>query len=139
MDANNKVFELGRATEGYVLKQFPNKTSYIDFTLAVDNKKYTKENGRPKAFFFNVRVFGKTAEYLEKYGETKGRLLVVGSLESDSYTKEGTNQKIYYTRINAEEVHIIDYKKKETVKGTEDTFGGYATFAPGEDAELPFN
>jgi len=139
MDANNKVFELGRATDGYVMKQFRNGTSYIDFVLAVDNKKATKENNLTKTFFFNVRVFGKTAEYLEKYGETKGRLLVVGSLESDSYTKEGTNQKVYYTRINAEEVHIIDYKKKETGKDKEDPFGGYASFAPGEEADLPFN
>lgn len=137
---NNKVYLRGRATQEYELKYYANNTPYIDFSLAVDNKLASKDNERSKAFFINVRVSGKTAEYLGRYGAPKGQLIVWGYLEQGSYKSQSSGQNVYYTRVVAEEVDIIDYRKKETVETQQNPFTGMGAFVPDVDEEdLPFN
>ena len=138
MMSNNKVFLMGRATAPYQMKQYGNGTSYLDFSLAVENKMATKENNYPKAFFHNVRVSGKTAEYLANYGAGNGRLIVWGYLESGSYESGASGQKVYYTRIMAEEIAIIDYKKKENENTGNDPYAGFGSFPSGMDMRNPF-
>ena len=136
---NNKVYLRGRATQEYTIKNYANGTPYIDLSLAVENKFASKENDRSKAFFINVRVIGKTAEYLGTYGAPRGQLTVWGYLEQGSY-KNQSGQTVYYMRVVAEEVDIIDYRKKETVETQQNPFAGMGAFVPNVDEEdLPFN
>lgn len=79
----------------------------VKFTLAV--RRRFKQDGEPDADFISCIAFGKTAEFIEKYGEKGVKLEVAGRIQTGSYSKkDGT--KVYTTDILAEEVEFAESK-----------------------------
>lgn len=81
------------------------------FTLAV-NRQFKRE-GEPDADFIPCTCFGKTAEFVEKYMNTKGQQIAVnGSIQVRSYEdKEG--QKRWSTDVIVNNVYFADSKKQD--------------------------
>lgn len=78
------------------------------FTVAVGD--YVK--GEEKTYWYDCMCFGKTAEYLNKYGSVGSRVAVKGKMTVNSYrNKDGNNAKSY--TIMADNVLVLDAKKKE--------------------------
>ena len=80
------------------------------FTLAVDRK--IKREGEDNADFINCIVFGKSAEFVEKYF-TKGlRVCVSGRIQTGSYTnRDGV--KVYTTEVVVEEQEFAESKRED--------------------------
>ena len=107
----NSVILIGRTTREPELKILANSgTAVANFNIAVDREFQVK--GKDKMTdFFNIVIFGKTAEYAANYLK-KGKLCAVkGSIQNRTYdTKEG--EKRYITEIVAENVQILEWGDK---------------------------
>ena len=139
----NKVILMGRLTRDAEVRysQGENATAIARFSLAVD-RRYRRENQDQTADFINCVAFGKTGEFLEKFGRKGTKFVVEGRIQTGSYTnKEG--QKVYTTDVVVEQVEFAESKK-----AADDAAGSMPTSAPGDgfmnipdgiDEELPFN
>ncbi len=105
----NKVILMGRLTRDPEIRysQGVNSTAVGKYSLAVDRR--FKREGEPDADFFNCTVFGKQAEFAEKYLRQGTKILVTGRIQNDNYTnKEG--QKVYSVQIMVEEQEFAESK-----------------------------
>ncbi len=143
----NKVILMGRLTRDPEVRysQGASQTAICRYSLAVDRR--FKREGEPDADFFNCTVFGKGAEFAEKYFRQGTKILVTGRIQQDNYTnREG--QKVYSVQVIVEEQEFAESKNASGMAG-----GAYTAAKPAADAgsdgfmnipdgieeELPFN
>ena len=127
----NSVILIGRTTKEIKLKILPTGTAVANFNIAVDREFQVK--GKDKMTdFFNVVIFGKSAEYAANYLK-KGKLCAVkGSIQNRIYdTKEG--EKRYITEIVADRLQILEWEKEQN-NANENNY----TEAQIDDEDLPF-
>ena len=128
----NSVILIGRTTREPELKILANSgTAVANFNIAVDREFQVK--GKDKMTdFFNIVIFGKTAEYAANYLK-KGKLCAVkGSIQNRTYdTKEG--EKRYITEIVADRLQILEWEKEQN-NAKENNY----TEAQIDDEDLPF-
>ncbi|TGA42575.1 single-stranded DNA-binding protein [Clostridioides difficile] len=110
----NNVAMIGRLTKDPELKYIPGSgTAVSTFTIAID-RDYIKKDGTKETDFIPIEVMGKLAEVCAN-NLTKGRLIgVEGSIRVNSYEKEG--EKRTYTKIHANKIKFLDYKKEDNEK-----------------------
>ena len=111
------IFCVGRLTKEPELRYIASTgTAVTRFSIAVD-RPFAKKDAEVTADFFNVVVWGKTAEHCANY-LAKGRQVALrGRLQNNNYTdKDGV--KRYTVEIIAEEVKFIDWGDKK--QGTQD-------------------
>ena len=130
----NKVILMGRLTRDPEVRysQGENSTAIARYTLAVDRR--FKRDGEQTADFINCVVFGKSAEFTERYFRQGMRVVVCGRIQTGSYTnKDG--QRVYTTDVVAENVEFAESKNASA--GNND--GGYqnAGFGGGNNAPAP--
>lgn len=84
--------------------------------------------------FIRCTVFGKSVDYVEKYGKKGTKAAVAGSLHIGSYEKDGN--KVSTAEIYVREVELTGKAPAKTEEETPTN-----DFAPveDEDNELPFN
>ena len=109
------------------------------YTIAVD-RKYKRE-GEPTADFIPCVIFGKAAEFAEKYFRQAMRISISGRIQTGSYTnKDG--HKIYTTEVIVEEQEFAE-SKRESQQGQQAPpkydGDGFMNIPEGIDEELPFN
>lgn len=105
----NKVILMGRLTKDPDVRNTGDDSSkaVAKYTLAVDRK--FKRDGEDNADFINCTVFGKGAEFAEKYLSKGTKLVVIGRIQTGSYTnKEG--QRVYTTDVIVEEQEFAESK-----------------------------
>ena len=118
----NKVVLLGRLTKDPEVRYSTGEkeTAVARYTIAVDRR--FKRDGEPTADFIPCVVFGRSAEFAEKYFHQGMRVLITGRIQTGSYTnKDG--QKVYTTDVIVEDQEFADSKGA----GSNDNGG----FAPG--------
>ena len=130
----NKVVLMGRLTRDPEVRysQGENALAIARYTLAVDRR--FKRDGEQTADFINCVVFGKSAEFTERYFRQGMRVVVCGRIQTGSYTnKDG--QRAYTTDVVAENVEFAESKNASA--GNND--GGYqnAGFGGGNNAPAP--
>lgn len=132
----NKVIEFGRMTSDPDVRYSTNEKpmAIANFSIAV-NRKFKRE-GQPDADFFNCVCFGKTAEVIEKYFHKGSKILVSGSLQNDTYEKDG--QKRTTTKIMVEEVDFGDSKSSSSETTKAQNNDGFMNVPTGIEDELPF-
>ena len=97
----NIVSIVGRLVYEPEMKQSKNGTNYISTRVAVDRHDQNKTTD-----FFSVRVYGKGAEFVNKYFKKGDPIEVTGKLQTESYTKQdGT--KVDGVYIFANEVGFV--------------------------------
>lgn len=102
----NKIFLMGRLTKDADVKT-SGENKIAKYTLAVD-RRFAKD-GEQSADFINIVVFGKGAEFAEKYLKKGTKVVVTGRIQTGSYTnKDG--QKVYTTDVIAEEQEFAESK-----------------------------
>ena len=140
----NKVIMMGRLTRDPEVRfgQGANQITIARFSLAVDRR--WKREGEPDADFFNCTVFGKQAEFVEKYLRQGIKVVVTGRIQNDNYTnKEG--QKVYAVQIIVEEIEFAESKNSAGNQGdgrpspSQAVGDGFMTIPEGAEEELPFN
>lgn len=105
----NKVVLMGRLTRDPEVRYAKNDSSLAiaRYTLAVDRR--FKRDGEPDADFIQCTVFGKSAEFAERYFHQGIKIVVSGRIQTGNYTnKEG--QKVYTTEVIVEEQEFAESK-----------------------------
>ena len=85
-------------------------TCIARYRLAVDRK--YKKDGEQNADFINCVVFGKGAEFAEKYLHKGTKILAIGHIQTGSYTNND-GQKVYTTDVVVEEQEFAESKASQ--------------------------
>lgn len=144
----NKVILVGRLTRDPEVRytQGENPMAIARYTLAVDRR--FRRDGEPTADFINCVVFGKSAEFTEKYFRQGLRVAISGRITTGSYTnKDGV--KVYTTDVIVDEQEFAESKAESESNKTSNNHtqsssqgtsnDGFLNVPDGIDAELPFN
>lgn len=105
----NKVILMGRLTRDPEVRysQGDNATAIARFTLAVDRR--IKRDNEASVDYINCVSLGRSAEFAEKYFHKGTKIVIVGRIQTGSYTnKDG--QKVYTTDIVIEEQDFAESK-----------------------------
>lgn len=107
-------------------------TAITRFTLAVDDGKDTD--------FINIKCFGRTAEWAQKWLSKGSRAEVTGKIKTGSYESQRTGSKVYYTEVVANSVGFGESKAEAEARGQQlPESDGFMNIPEGADEELPFN
>ena len=145
----NKVILMGRLTRDPDVRYTTgeNPLAIARYTLAVDRRFH--KDGEATADFISCVVFGRAAEFAEKYFRQGLKITISGRIQTGSYTnREG--QKVYTTEIVVEEQEFAESKSAasgETAAYTPSrpepsaaAGDGFMNIPDGvEDEGLPFN
>ena len=146
----NRVILMGRLTRDAEIRysQGESSTAIARFSLAVD-RRFRRDNEEQTADFINCVAFGRTAEFLERFGRKGTKFVLEGRIQTGSYTnKDG--QRVYTTDVVAENVEFAESKNNSSAGND---FGGapsapspsgaagdvFMNIPEGIDEELPFN
>lgn len=146
----NKVILMGRLTRDPEVRYSQGESSLAiaRYTLAVDRR--FKRDGEQSADFISCVVFGKSAEFTEKYFRQGMRITISGRIQTGSYTnKEGA--KVYTTEVVVEEQEFAESKgvsdanvnsgfnPNPSPAGGSGAGDGFMNIPDGIDEELPFS
>ena len=152
----NKVILVGRLTRDPEVRysQGENTMAIARYTIAV-NRRFKRE-GDPEADFIRCAVFGRAAEFAEKYFRQGLRIAISGRIQTGSYTnKDGV--RVYTTEVIVEEQEFAESRaESEANRGSfqynnapasqapasapsMDAGDGFMNIPDGIDEELPFN
>ncbi len=139
----NKVILVGRLTRDPEVRysQGENTMAIARYTIAV-NRRFKRE-GDPEADFIRCVVFGRAAEFAEKYFRQGLRIAISGRIQTGSYTnKEGI--KVYTTEVVVEEQEfaesMAEREHTQTPASAPESSGdGFMNIPEGIDEELPFH
>ena len=137
----NKVILVGRLTRDPEVRysQGDHATAVARYTVAVDRR--FKRDGEPTADIIPCVVFGRSAEFAEKYFRQGMRVSISGRIQTGSYTnKDGV--KVYTTEVIVEEQEFAESRaESDASKANQraDVGDGFSNIPDGIDEELPFN
>ena len=144
----NKVILMGRLTRDPEVRYSAgeNALAIARYTLAVDRR--FRRDGEASADFISCVVFGRGAEFAEKYFHQGIRIVVSGRIQTGSYTnREG--QKVYTTEVVVEEQEFAEskaasasnsgYQASPSPSPSADIGDGFMNIPDGIDEELPFS
>jgi single-strand DNA-binding protein len=125
----NKVVLVGRLARNPEVRysQGEKRTAVGRYTLAVE-RRYKRDN-EPTADFIPCVVFGKSAEFVERYFHKGMRVSVSGRIQTGNYTNKEGN------KVHTPEVFVEEQEFAES-KGERQGAGGNAS--AGADEELPW-
>lgn len=104
MAAFNKVILIGNLRADPELKTTQNGTSVTSFSLAVGRRKVKDQE--PQTDFITVVAWRNTAEFICKYFQKGKPILIVGSIQSRSWT-DNNGSKRYATEVVADEAQFV--------------------------------
>jgi single-strand DNA-binding protein len=121
--------------------------SVAKFSLAVERK--WKRDGEPTVDFINCTVFGKSAEFTEKYFRRGMRVAITGRIQTGSY-KNKDGQTVFTTEIIVESQEIAQSKSESNESSTasnaeagKSPYGSsgddFMSVPEGVEDELPFS
>lgn len=126
----NKFLGCGRLTKDPEIRD-AGEMRVAKYTLAIDRKGKKEETD-----FLNCVCFGKTAEFAEKYLHKGMKIIIVGRVQTGSYTnKDGI--KVYTTDIIVDEHEFVESKNSSENPNGNSGDGGFMTIDDG-NSELPF-
>lgn len=127
--ALNKAIMMGRITKDIELRRTGSGVAVASFSIAVDRDFGKNEAGEKETDFFDVVAWRQTAEFVAKHFG-KGRMIViVGSLQTRSWTDNNGNKR-KTVEIVADNVYFGDSKKQDD---------GYTGFVPSKDVPQASN
>lgn len=101
----NKVILIGNLTKNPEPRQTSTGKTMSLFTVAINNP-YSK-----KTDFLNCIAWDRSANFLNAYLKKGEKILVEGRIENNNYEDPQTGQTIYSTRIVAENVESLSFKR----------------------------
>lgn len=107
----NKVILMGRLTREPDIRysQGERQMAIARFTLAVDRRMRSANNGESSADFISCVAFDRHAEFAEKYLHQGTKIALTGRIQTGSYTKnDGT--RVYTTDVIVEEMEFAESK-----------------------------
>jgi len=117
----NRIVLMGRMVRDIEIRNTQGGMAIGRTCIAVDRRAKDKDN--KEADFINLTMFGKTAEFVEKYLGKGRRILVEGRLKISKYKdKEGKERD--WTEVLVDNVEFADDKKKAAADPNDPFPGG---------------
>ena len=149
----NKVILMGRLTRDPEVRysQGEQAMAVARYTLAVDRRGRRDGNDQQSADFIGCVAFGRLGEFAEKYLRKGTKIVIVGHIQTGSYTKPD-GQRVYTTDVVVDECEFAESKAASENSGFNTGFtpvdrpapssaagDGFMNIPDGIDEELPFN
>lgn len=138
----NRVILMGRLARDPEVTIIKDKDMHVArYTLAVD-RRFAKKDAEVTADFIRCVVFGKGAEFAEKYFKKGQRVLVEGRIQTGSYVDKTTNKTVYTTDVILDSQEFADSKQNGggSSQSNDSVMDGFMDIPQGvEDDELPFS
>lgn len=111
MNSLNKVQLIGNMTRDPELKQTPNGTAVVSFSIAT-NRVWKDQNGekQEQVEFHNIVAWARLAEIISEYCHKGKKVYVEGYLQTRNWEDKDTGKKMYRTEINAQNVILLSPK-----------------------------
>ena len=145
----NRVILMGRLTRDPDVRYSTgeNPLAIARYTLAVDRRFH--KDGEATADFISCVVFGRAAEFAEKYFRQGLKITISGRIQTGSYTNR-ERQKVYTTEVVVEEQEFAESKsgdngaayyppKQTPPPASADSADGVMNIPDGIEEELPFS
>ena len=141
----NKVILMGRLTRDPEIRYSAgeNQTAVARYTLAVD-RRFRRQGEEQTADFINCVVFGRGAEFAERYLHQGTKIVATGRIQTGSYTNKDGN-RVYTTDVVVEEQEFAESKansqqnqQSNNTGPVSDSGDGFMNIPDGVDEELPF-
>ena len=129
----NNIIIVGNLCKDIEVKTSSSGKPYLKNTVAVQRDFKAPNEDKYQSDFFNITVFGKTAEFMAKFCAKGKKVLVQGRMQSGDYEKDGI--KHYTMDLMAEKVEPMEWAKKG--ESTQSESGGFTPVDVDESA-LPF-
>ncbi len=137
----NKVILVGRLTRDPEIRysQGENSMAVGRYTIAINRR--VKPDQEQTADFIRCIVFGRSAEFAEKYFRQGMRIAVSGRIQTGNYVnKDGI--KVYTTEVVIEEQEFAESKSEAEGRPFHESMtdaDGFMNVPDGLDEELPFH
>lgn len=105
------------------------------YTLAIDRR--VKKDVDNNTDFVNCVVFGKSAEFVEKYLSKGIKIVVIGRIQTGSYTNKEGN-KVYTTDVVVEEQEFCESKNTQNAPSGPALDDSFMNIPDDLDSEIPF-
>ena len=106
----NRVISMGRITQDLELRQTPNGSSVLTFSVAVD-RGYVKQGEERQTDFITCVAWNQRAEFINNYF-SKGRMIAVeGSLRTRTYDDKNGSRH-YVTEVYVDNVSFTGEPKQ---------------------------
>ena len=129
----NSIHYQGRLTADPELKQTQSGISYMEFTVAW-NEKYKESE---TSCFLRCKAWRHTAEFISKYFHKGDQILIEGRMETSTYDKDG--QKQSRTICTVEKVHFCGSGSSTgKAQGDNHDLDKWVAVTADDDEELPF-
>ncbi len=93
MASYNRVILVGNLTRDVELRYTPQGTAVTDVGLAVNERVKRNEQWVEEAHFFDITLWGRTAEIANEYLSRGSSILVEGRLKLDRWEQDGQKRK----------------------------------------------
>ena len=137
----NKVVLMGRLTKDPEIRysQGTEPISNAIYIFAVDMR--FNKDGEPAADFISCVVFGKVAEFTQKYLKKGTKIALSGRIQTGSYTNN-EGKKVYTTDVVVEECELAESKAVSEGNTQEPpqeaNEGDFMAITEGIEDDLPF-
>lgn len=99
----NVVVLVGRLTRDCELKSTPQGTSVCRFSIAVNRRKRTGDKWEDEVSYFDVVLWGRSAETLNPYLQKGRQVSIEGELRQNRWEQDGkTNSKVEVVANNVQ-------------------------------------
>lgn len=100
----NKAILIGRLTADPTTSTTPTGITVSRFSLAID-RSYKSANGEKQTDFINCIAWRAQADFMTKYFHKGDPCVVLGSIQTRTYEKDG--QKRYITEVVADSIEFV--------------------------------
>ena len=108
MESYNRVVLMGNLTRDVELRYTPSGTAVTDISLAVNERVKRNDQWSDEVHFFDVTLWGRTAEIAKDYLSKGSPVLIEGRLKHDRWEQDG--QKRSKIKIVGEKMQMLGSK-----------------------------
>lgn len=108
MASYNRVVLMGNLTRDVELRYTPSGTAVTDISLAVNERVKKNDQWSDEVHFFDVTLWGRTAEIAGEYLSKGSPVLIEGRLKHDRWEQDG--QKRSKVKIVGEKMQMLGSK-----------------------------
>ena len=141
----NVVVLVGRLTRDCELKSTPQGTSVCRFSIAVNRRKRTGDRWEDEVSYFDVVLWGKSAETLKPYLQKGRQVSIEGELRQNRWEQEGkTNSKVEVVANNVQLLGGGNQGTPAPMQGPAGRDGQSQSYSPApgpeafDDNDIPF-
>lgn len=110
----NKLTIIGNLTRDPEMRTTSTGINVCTFTVAVNRRRSSQNNGQPDADFFRVSAWRQLGEHCQKYLAKGRKVAVVGSVSVNSYEAKDGGGTRFSLEVTAEDVEFLTPRQEDS-------------------------